>query len=106
MNPFGILLLVACIAVVLSAPRHIALLGMMAAVLYLPFAQQVYIGEINLFAMRFVELAGFARVLLRKELSFRQLNKFDKIFLLLFAYTTIVFALRSEEDKAYRIGTL
>jgi hypothetical protein len=106
MNPLGALLLVACIAVVLFAPRHIALLGMMAAVLYLPFAQQVYIGGFNLFAMRFVELAGFSRVLLRKELSFQQLNKFDKTFLLLFAYTVIVFVLRSEEDKAYKIGTL
>jgi hypothetical protein len=104
MNPLGVFLLVTCIIVVVSAPRHIAVLGMMAAAIFIPENQQLQIAGVNLFAMRFVELAGFIRVYSKQEFTYADINGFDRLFLFLFAYTMVVFLLRSNEEQAYRIG--
>lgn len=80
------------------------MLGVMAGVLYLTQQQQVQILGFNLFAIRFVELAGFIRVMSRQEFSFSRLNGIDRIFLLLYFYTTVVFLLRSRVDYGYQIG--
>jgi len=104
MNPIGACILVVLISVVLGASRRMALLGMMAGVLYLTQAQQIPVLGLNLFAIRFLELAGFVRVLARREFSFRQLNRIDRALLWLYGYTTVVFLLRSTDGLAYQIG--
>src|SRR5664279_1805832 len=104
MNAAGASILVVLILVVFFAPRRWALVGIMAGVLYLTLNQHVDFMGFNLFAVRFLELAAFIRVMARREFSFSKLNGIDKALLLLFAYTTIVFLLRSKEGQAYQIG--
>lgn len=78
---------------------------MVAGALYLTQAQCVLIAGFNLYAVRFVELAGFLRVMIRREFSFSSLTKVDRIFLLLYSYTAMVYVLRATEGLANVIGT-
>lgn len=104
MNPIAALILVILVFVVLVASRRVALLGMMAGVLYLTEAQQVSVLGFNFFAMRFIELAGFIRVMSRREFSFHRLNKLDRAVIWLYVYTTVVFLMRSKDGVAFQIG--
>jgi hypothetical protein len=104
MNPVGALILLLVIFVVLTASRRWALLAVMAGVLYLTQGQQIAIFGFNLYAIRFIELAGFIRIMTRKEFSFFRLNRMDRVFLLLYIYTTAVFLFRSSEGYANQIG--
>jgi hypothetical protein len=105
MNAIGASILIFLILVVLFAPRRAAMLGMMAGVLYLTYAQQVFVFGFNMFAIRFLELAGFIRVMSRGEFSFSRLNSTDRSLLLLYTYTATVYALRATEGgKVYVIG--
>jgi hypothetical protein len=105
MNVLGALILLLIISVVLGAPRRWALVGMMAGVLYLTQGQQVEVLGFNLYAIRFMELAGFIRVMARKEFPLSQFNRVDRSFLLLYVYTMVVFLLRSSDGFANQIGT-
>jgi hypothetical protein len=105
MNPVGALILFVIIVVVAAVPRRWALLGMMAGVLYLTQGQQIEIFGFNFYAIRFIELVGFIRVMTRHEFSFSQLNRMDRVFLLFYIYMTVVFLLRSSEGYANQIGT-
>ncbi|HTS19762.1 MAG TPA: hypothetical protein VMP11_19455 [Verrucomicrobiae bacterium] len=96
--------MVILVLVVLVAPRRWALLGMMAGVLYVPQAQTMDIMGFNMFSVRFLELAGFIRVLSRREFSFSKLNTIDRALLLLYGYTAIVYSLRATQGYAYAIG--
>ena len=96
MNALGACILFALVVTVLFASKRWALMGMMAGLLYLTQAQQVDIAGFNLYAARFVEVAGFVRVMLRKEISFSRLNRIDLTLVLLYVYTVSVFLLRSE----------
>jgi hypothetical protein len=104
MNPAGALILAMLMAVVLFAPRRVALLGMLAGAMYLPQAQQLDVFGFNLWGIRFLELAGFYRVMSRGEFSFRQLNRIDRAFFWLYGFTITVFVLRSTEGVANQIG--
>ena len=104
MNLIGACILILLVLVVLSVPRRWALMGMMAGVLYLTQAQRLDVFGFNLFAIRFLELAGFFRVMARREFSFRQLNGIDRTFLWLYGFTTVVFLLRSTDGWADHIG--
>lgn len=77
---------------------------MVAGVLYLPQGLAIDIVGFNLFAFRFVELAGFIRVMSRRELAFTSLNGIDRSLALFTVYTTVVFLLRSPDGQAYEIG--
>ena len=104
MNPLGALILAVLVFLVLGATRRVALLAMMAGVLYLTQGPQINVLGLNLFAVRFLELAGFVRVMARHEFSFRQLNGIDRALIWLYGYITVVFLLRSTEGVAYQIG--
>ena len=104
MNILGTVNLLVLIAVVFSQSRRPALLGMMAGVLFLAQGQNFDLLGLNIFPQRFLELAGFIRVMSRREFSFRQLNSIDRILLLFYAYTTVVFLFRSTDGQAYQIG--
>jgi hypothetical protein len=106
MNAIGISILLALIIVVLASSKRGALMAMMAGVLFLTQAQQISVGGFNMFAIRFLELAGFVRVLSRKELSFSNLNGIDRAILTLYCYTTVIFLVRSNDSQAYEIGLL
>jgi hypothetical protein len=104
MNALGAVALATLILVVLVAPRRTALLGMMAGVLYLTQSQALTVFGVNMFAVRFLELAGFARVALRRELALTKFNQIDRMLFLLYGFTTIVYLLRASDGQAYVVG--
>ena len=104
MNPIGASILICLIFIVLAAPRRWALMGMMAGVLYLTQVQQVNVAGFNLFAIRFLELAGFIRVMSKGEFSFSSLNKIDRALLFFYIYLAVVYSLRSTDELATVIG--
>lgn len=104
MNAIGAPILLVLILAVLSAPRRWAMMAMMAGVLYLPETQQLDVFGFNFFPQRFLELAGFIRVMSRQEFSFRQMNGIDKALLWLYGFMTVVFLLRSTDGRVNQIG--
>ena len=106
MNGIGASILIVLIVAVLAAPRRIAMLGMLSGVLYLTQAQQVQFIGLNMYAVRFLELAGFLRVIARREFSFSSMNRIDKGLLVLYTYSTMIYLLRSKEGQAYAIGIM
>jgi hypothetical protein len=104
MNVIGTLILAVALGMVFFAQRRRAVIGIMVGVLFLTQGQHVEVFGFNIFAIRFVELAAFIRVVLRREFTFSNLTRIDKLFLMLFAYTTVVFMLRSNVDQANTIG--
>jgi len=105
-NVPGTIILAILSSVVLLGPRRWALLGMVAGVLFLTEGEAVDVLGVNMFAIRFLEVAGFIRVSIRKEFDFSKLNKIDKLFLWFNSYTTVVFLIRSSEGHAYQIGAM
>ncbi len=104
MNGTSASILIFLIVVVLAAPKRWAILGMAAGVLYLTQRVSTDVLGVHLFPMRFLEMACFVRVMVRRDFSFSNLNELDRLFLLLYGYTTIVFLLRSTDDHLYQIG--
>lgn len=104
MNGLSISILICTIGIVLFAPRRWALLGMVAGVLYLTQWASVDIAGFNMFPMRFLEIAGFVRVMSRREFLCSKLNEMDRLFIVVYVFTTAVFLLRSNEGHAYQIG--
>ncbi len=111
MNPLAMGMLVTLVLLVLFSPRRWALLAMMAGALYLPAVAGVEVMGIHFSPMRFLELAGFVRVTMRKEFSPDGLNGIDKAFILAYVYTTAVFLLRSSvgygtSSAVSQVGTM
>jgi len=104
MNAIGGSILFFVILVVLFGSARWAVIGMMAGMLYLPIGQSLSVFGINLFAMRFVEIAVIVRIVCRREFSSFVWNGIDRTFLLLYAYTTLVFLARTHEGQANMIG--
>lgn len=104
MNALSTSVLACLIVVVLLTPRRWALLGMAASTLYIIQGNGVEVLGFHLFPVRFLEIAGFARVMARREFSFSKLNGIDHAFIVLYSFTTVVFMLRSTEGQAYQIG--
>jgi hypothetical protein len=104
MNALGASILVSTMLVVFLGSARWAVMGMMAAMLYLPLGQVVPVFGINLFAIRFVEIAVVVRIVIKREYSLFEWNGIDRIFFMLYAYTTLIFLLRSSEGQANVIG--
>lgn len=78
---------------------------MIASVLYLTQLQQLSVAGLNIYSVRFLELAGFLRVMMRHEFSFSTINRLDKTLIVLYVFTAVVYCLRTTEDCAYIIGS-
>ncbi|MDA8089035.1 MAG: hypothetical protein M0Z61_02250 [Nitrospiraceae bacterium] len=81
MNPIGLLILIFLVLVISFGSREWVALGMVAGVLYLTEGQQIDLAGFNFFAIRFLELAGFIRIVLKGELPRVRINSIDKSFL-------------------------
>jgi hypothetical protein len=104
MNPLSGLILVILCVTVLTASRRGALLALFAGALYLSQNQGIHLLALNLFPTRVLELVLFARVVTRHEWSSLTLNAIDRAVLLLYAYTTVVFLLRSKDGQVFQVG--
>jgi hypothetical protein len=104
LSPTGALILGISLAITVAAPRKWALWGTMLGIIFVTQAQNVQIGGFNLYGLRILELAGFIRVMARREFSFSQINKMDKVVILLYVYSTVIYLIRSKEGQANQIG--
>ncbi|RXK52914.1 hypothetical protein ESB00_14475 [Oleiharenicola lentus] len=104
MNLLGFLILTVVLYLVLSGSRSRAAIGMVAGILYLTQNQQFNVAGFNIFTFRIVELAGFLRVVTRREFAFSYLTRIDKALIIFIIYTVVVFIVRGGDGIAYRIG--
>jgi hypothetical protein len=100
--PLAVLAVLFCL--VLVGSRRLALASLMAGMLYLSTAESLVVAGFALYPMRALEVAAAIRIFLRKELSGLQFGRLDRLFLLLYAFTTIVFVLRSSEGVTFQLG--
>ena len=106
MNTLGISILCLLLFAVVVLPRRWALLAMLSGAMYLTQNQQIDILGINMYAMRFLELAGVLRIVARREFSFFQVNQIDRALVAVYVYTTVVYVLHFSEGQANMIGTM
>lgn len=106
MNSIGASIVFLLTVVILFAPRRWALVGMMGGVLYVTQQQAVDVLGLDLTAIRLLELAGFSRVVVRKEFVLSKLNAIDRSVLLLYGFTTLVFLIRSDVGQVAMVGSL
>lgn len=106
MNAIGAVLLGVTLYLVWFASPRWALIGMMAGVMYITQGQGLSIAGFNMYAHRFLEIAGFARVMSRGEFSFKRMNTIDRMLLIFYGYLTIVFLIRSDVAQVFQIGVL
>ncbi|KQW37679.1 hypothetical protein [Rhizobacter sp. Root404] len=104
MNALGSVIFTVIAAPLLLGNRRIALLAMMASVLYLPQQQAIEIVSVNMTGIRLLELVALVRIVSRGELSAIAWNKLDSLFLCVYGYTLSVFLLRSDSGQLEVIG--
>ncbi len=104
MNGAGVLLTALMLLGVFGGNRGWAAASIVGAVLYLPQQQSLEIGGLTFTALRMIEVCAFARICLRGEISGLVLNRIDKAFFATYAYTAIVFLLRSSVAQAETVG--
>jgi hypothetical protein len=106
MNALGATTAIVLVAVILFGSRRAALFALAAGILYLTQQQGVTIGGFNLYAFRILEIAGLARLLVRRERLTGSWTSLDKLVVALYGYTVVVYLIRSNEGGyAYQIGT-
>jgi hypothetical protein len=104
MTGVGAVLLFVLLFLIFLGSRKVAFLSFAVGMLYLHQGLSVDVFGINLYSHRFLEMAGFGRIILRKEFRFINLNKIDKAFLFAYLYLIIVFVIRSSEGLITEIG--
>ena len=105
MNAVSGTILIVLLVVVCVAPRRWALLAMMAGVFFLTQGHSVDVAGVNLYPVRFLEVAALSRVLVRRELTWSRLNQIDVTLLLLYNYTALVWILRSPEVTGQQLAS-
>jgi hypothetical protein len=97
-------ILVIAILIIIFGSRQCAILAFAFGILYLSQGAAVEVFGFNLFAHRFLQLFGFIRVNVRREINYSKLNSLDWVFISLYAYTAVVFILRGTGGYSYLIG--
>jgi hypothetical protein len=95
MTPVTLLCVIILCATVLLAPRRWALLAVIAALVYLSQKHGVDVFGLRMHPARFLEIAGFIRVVSKQEFEWSQLNRLDRAVIVAYAYMATVFLLRS-----------
>jgi hypothetical protein len=104
MNAASLIILVIISVAILASSRRGALLALMAGSLYITQNQALHVLAVNVFPTRILEVVRLVRVLARREWSLVNVNTIDRAVLWLYAFTTVVFLLRSKDGHAYQIG--
>ena len=104
MNAVGLILVCIFSLVALTQSRRAAALSLLGATLFITQGQAIELG-LNLYALRFVEMAVFARVIAKGELSKILFTPVDRWLLIFFTTLVLIFTVRTGEINAYQIGT-
>ena len=106
MNPLGLVVTFLLVGATLFLSRRAAALSIMCGVCYITQGQQLNIGGFHFTAIRFILLAGLARVLLRREL--RDLRKSNVDWVLngfaLAVNLIPIIRMGTHEELVYRLG--
>lgn len=81
-------------------------MGIISGVCYLTQGQELELATINFTAIRIVLLAGFIRIIARKEFSFSSLNQIDRMLLIFISVRFLVSVLNSPSSLMNSIGYL
>jgi hypothetical protein len=104
LNAIGVLLIGLFSTTGIIGSRRVAALSLLGASLYITQGEAINLG-LNLFALRFIELAIFIRVIGRKEFARVSLTRADR-WLLVFFGTLVVFnSIQSGAVSTYQLGT-
>lgn len=95
MTPVTLACVIILCIMVLLAPRRWALLAVIAGLVYLSQRGGVDAFGLRMYPARFLELAGFMRVITKQEFQWRDLNRLDWTVISAYAYVMIVFVMRS-----------
>lgn len=106
MNPLVGLITLVLIFVVVFLPRRWAVLGVVSGVCYVTQSKFMSVGGVDFTAIRFIILAGFIRVIWRREFLFSKLNKVDKSLLIFSSVLLLVFALRTQLSPGVQPGLM
>jgi hypothetical protein len=110
MNPIALIIMIILVSVILASSRKWAALAFVSGVIYLTQGNGIIIGGFNLLPIRFIEVAGFLRVIIRKELSISDLKSIDKYFLLFNIVYLLTYLIRLNIEPGltdsywYRVG--
>lgn len=105
MNAVSGTILVVLLMIVCFGRRRWALLAMLAGVFFLTQGHSIDVAGLNLYPVRFLEAAAFARVLVRRELVWSRLNRIDWTLLAVYNYAAVVWILRSSEVTAQQFAS-
>jgi hypothetical protein len=105
MNAIGTAILSLTLLFVVFGSRRLAAGAFLVSIVYLTQHQQVDLLGINLYALRFVELALLARLLVRSEINSFRPTIFDWLMPAQILYVTVVYCVFREDGIAFRIGS-
>jgi hypothetical protein len=105
MNAIGASIFSVIAVLLLFGNRRIALVGMMAAVLYLPQQQAFDFAGANMTGIRLLELVALLRIFARRELFVIAWNRIDALFLIAYGFTMSTYLLRSDTGQFEMIGS-
>ena len=103
MNPLGVRIVTVLSVLLLASNRRWAPVWMFGGVLFLTQEQALDLAGFNITAIRLLEVAGLARIVLKRE-GFTWC-RIDSALFVLYGYTTLVFLLRSDFGQAYAVGS-
>lgn len=106
MSGIGWVTLGLLLALVTLAPARWAVLGLIAGVLYMTQGQAITLFDLNIYPMRVLTFAAFARVLARGEWSFARVNGVDKMVLLAYGYRTVIFIVNANGTPVTAIALM
>ena len=105
MNALSGSILVVLLGVVCFGSRRWALLSLMTGVFFLTQGHSLDVAGLNVWPIRFLEAAAFVRVIARKELTWRSLNRIDWTLLLAYHYGALILILRSSEMTSRMVAS-
>ena len=113
MSPVSATILFALLLGLVTFPRQWALLVMVLGALYLPQGAGLDIAGMNFLPSRLLGYVCFLRVLARREFSFSQLVRPEKVFILLYLFmtgvllfTSVVLLVRDQESSSGYIAKM
>lgn len=100
MNEFGLSLIILLSILIVLLPRRLALVPLMVGTCYLTLGQNVDILGLNFYAFRILILAGWARLVIRREIPFVKLNTIDKLIVLWMTSSIVTYTLLYQTTAA------
>jgi len=104
-NALGAILTCVFSILALTRSRQVAALAVLGATLFITEGQSVNLG-LNFFALRFVEIAVFARVLSKRELSKITFTKIDRWLMIFFITLLVLNSIQLGSVDLYQLGTV